>query len=268
MGMVRKSLRAVLVALGWICALLALGIPVWFAAAAFGTKWGFFDTATGLDWMTRGIGRPLLLAAVAAGAAALVLMLLYRLIGRRFFGAVVSPVLALGIGAAGLGWAWQVDRQRAAAPAILDVTTDRADPPHFSPAFESRRLAGHQSLDYVGKHTASGRDLAALQAETYPDIATVRVARPPEAVFADALAYAHGQRWRVGTASPSVGMFEAGTESFWFGLRDDIVVRIREDGEGGSLVDIRSLSRRPIHDLGRNARRVRDFSAAIGREDF
>ena len=66
MGMVRKSLRAVLVALGWICALLALGIPVWFAAAAFGTKWGFFDTATGLDWMTRGIGRPLLLAAVAA----------------------------------------------------------------------------------------------------------------------------------------------------------------------------------------------------------
>jgi hypothetical protein len=58
-------------------------------------------------------------------------------------------------------------------------------------------------------------------------------------------------------------MFEAGTESFWYGLRDDIVIRVRGDGEGGSLVDIRSLAREPVHDLGRNARRVRDFSVAI-----
>jgi hypothetical protein len=38
---------------------------------------------------------------------------------------------------------------------------------------------------------------------------------------------------------------------------------VRDDGAGGSLVDIRSLARQPIHDLGRNARRVQAFSAAI-----
>ena len=79
--------------------------------------------------------------------------------------------------------------------------------------------------------------------------------------------YAHAQNWRVGSASRAAGMFEAGAESFWFGLRDDIVVRIREDGEGGSLVDIRTLARQPIHDLGRNPRRARQFLAAMAGED-
>ena len=264
MQTILNVLRAIIVPLGWICAVLALATPIWFAIAAFGTKWGFLDVATGLYWMTRAIGHPLLMACVLAGGAAIVLILVHWLAARRLFGAVVSSLLALAIGGAGLGWAWTVEQRRDALPPVLDVTTDRQDPPHFSPGFRARRPAGDQSLDYADKQAPDGRPLAALQADTYPDIATVAVPRAPEDVFARALDYAHEQRWRVGTASESAGMFEAGTESLWYGLRDDIVVRVREDGEGGSLVDIRSLSRDPdIHDLGRNARRVRDFSAAI-----
>ena len=265
MQTILSVLRAIIVPLGWICALLALATPLWFAVAAFGTKWGFLDTATGLGWMTHTVGRPLLLACLLAGGAALLLILVHWLAGRRFFGAVVSVVLALAIGGAGLGWAWTVDRHRDALPPVLDVTTDRQDPPHFSPGLRARRPAGDQSLAYLDKRGPDGRPLAALQAEIYPDIATIAVALPPETVFARALDYAQEQRWRVGTASQSAGMFEAGTESFWYGLRDDIVVRVRDDGAGGSLVDIRSLSRDRIHDLGRNAQRVRDFSAAISR---
>jgi len=258
-------LRAVIIPLGWLCALLALATPLWFAVAAFGTKWDFLDTATGLGWMTRTIGRPLLMACLAVGGTAILLTLLHGLLGRRLAGPVVAPVLALAAGTAGLGWMWKVDEQRAALPPVLDVTTDPQDPPHFSPGFRARRTTGDQPLAYEGKRAGDGRPLPVLQAEIYPDIVTLAVAQPPEQVFERALDYAHEQRWRVGTASESAGMFEAGTESLWYGLRDDIVVRVREDGDGGSLVDIRSLSREPdIHDLGRNARRVRDFSAAIG----
>jgi len=258
-----KFLRAILVPLGWVCALLALGVPLWFALAAFGTKWEFIDLATGLGWMTHTIGRPLLVASLVAGGLSLFLSLVHLIARRRFFGAFLSPVLAVGIGVAGLGWAWQIDRQRGAQPLLLDVTTDIENPPHFTPSFAARRSAHHQALEYQGKLGADGRPLAAVQADAYPALATVHVDRAPETVFADALRYAHTHRWRVGTASESAGMFEAGTESFWYGLRDDIVVRVRDNGEGGSLVDIRSLARQPIHDLGRNARRVQAFSAAI-----
>jgi len=267
MQTVVNVMRAIIVPLGWICALLVLATPLWFAVAAFGTKWDFLDTAAGLGWMTHTVGRPLLMASLLAGGAALLLTLAHWLASRRLFGPIVSPVLAVAVGGAGLGWAWTVDQRREALPPVLDVTTDRQDPPHFSPSFRARRAAGDQPLDYAGKQAPGGQPLAELQSETYPDIATVPVPQPLETVFARALDYAHEKRWRVGTASQSAGMFEAGTESFWYGLRDDIVVRVREDGQGGSLVDIRSLARDPdIHDLGRNARRVRDFSAAIGGE--
>lgn len=258
-----KFLRAILVPLGWVCALLALGVPLWFAAAAFGTKWGFFDLPTGLGWMTHTAGRSLLIASVAAGGSCLVLSLVHLAVRRRFSGALLSPLLAVLVGSAGLGWFWQLDRQHTTQPLLLDVTTDLQDPPHFTPSFAARRSAHHQALDYAGKLGEDGRALAAVQAEAYPALATVHVSRAPEAVFAQALRYAQTHRWRIGTASASAGMFEAGTESLWFGLRDDIVVRVRDDGEGGSLVDIRSLAREPVHDLGRNARRVRDFSVAI-----
>ena len=60
-------------------------------------------------------------------------------------------------------------------------------------------------------------------------------------------------------------MFEAATEGFWYGFRDDVVVRIEEVEAGeageasGSRIDIRSIAREDVHDGGRNVRRVQDF---------
>ena len=256
-------LRAAILPIGWVCALLALGVPLWFASAALGSKWEFWSLETGLFWMTHTVGPILLIACIGAGLAAALLMLLHGILARRVFGVVTPPLMALAVGAVGLGWTWHVDRTREAVPELLDVTTDPVDPPHFTAAFIARRSLQDLPLDYAAKRGEGGRALADIQSEAYPALTTVQVDRPPRAVFADAMDYAHTNRWRVGTASPSAGMFEAGAESFWFGLRDDIVVRIREDGAGGSLVDIRSLARRPVHDLGRNARRVRDFRDAM-----
>jgi lipid-A-disaccharide synthase-like uncharacterized protein len=257
-------LRAIILPLGWICALLAVTVPLWFLVAALGTKWEFWTVAFGLDWMTHSAGYKLLLACLVAGLLGAVLMLVYRILGREAVGVVTSPVLALVVAATGLSWDWHVDRARATTPLLLDITTDPDDPPHFTPSFQARRSRADATLDYAAKRAPDGRPLAEAQAAAYPGLVTARVPLAPDTVFRRALDYAHEERWRVGTASESAAMFEAGAESVWFGLRDDIVVRVREDGEGGSLVDIRSLARNPgIHDLGRNARRVRDFLGAM-----
>ena len=190
-------LRAIILPLGWICALLALATPVWFLVAALGTKWGFFEIGFGLDWMTHTAGFKLLLACLVAGALAGLLMLVHRALGREAFGVVTSPLLALAVAAVGLGWTWHINEARAATPLLLDVSSDTQDPPYFTPAFVARRSVQDESLDYAAK------DLAERQAAFYPDLRTAAVSRPPEEVFRLALDYAHEQHWRVGPASGS-----------------------------------------------------------------
>ena len=46
--------------------------------------------------------------------------------------------------------------------------------------------------------------------------------------------------------------------SQWFGFKDDVAVRIRAQGEG-SQIDVRSVSRVGLSDLGANAARIRDI---------
>ena len=71
--------------------------------------------------------------------------------------------------------------------------------------------------------------------------------------------------------APSDGKGDARLEAIatspWFGLRDDIVVRIRPDGTGGSKVDIRAKSRVGHADPGVNARHVREFTEKLNAEN-
>jgi uncharacterized protein (DUF1499 family) len=46
------------------------------------------------------------------------------------------------------------------------------------------------------------------------------------------------------------------------GFKDDIVVRVRTN-ETGALIDLRSVSRVGIGDLGANAKRIQTFMAAL-----
>jgi uncharacterized protein (DUF1499 family) len=56
------------------------------------------------------------------------------------------------------------------------------------------------------------------------------------------------------------GIVEATATTFWFGFKDDVVVRVRPAASGvGSLVDVRSVSRVGVSDLGANARRIGEF---------
>lgn len=246
-----------------ICTLLALAIPLWFAVAAFGTKWEFWDWHTGLEMMTQVWGSGLLIVGLAVGVLAASLILTHFALARQAHGNWASAAILVLVAAAGLGWMMHIDRLQQAGPALLDITTDFADPPGFSTAFLSRRADGDASLVYAGKTASDGQELAGLQAQYYPEIRSLYLAEPADAVFTRALDLARDLGWRVGTASRQAGMFEAGAEGLWFGFRDDMVVRIRADEAGGSVVDVRSLARQPAHDLGRNAHRVQTFLEAL-----
>jgi len=66
--------------------------------------------------------------------------------------------------------------------------------------------------------------------------------------------------WEIVSVDPEAGRLEATDTISLFRFKDDIVVRARavEDG-AASIIDVRSVSRVGVHDLGANAKRVRSF---------
>jgi uncharacterized protein (DUF1499 family) len=65
-------------------------------------------------------------------------------------------------------------------------------------------------------------------------------------------------------ADATAGRIEATDTTFWFGFKDDVVVRVRST-DGGSRVDVRSLSR--VGDAGTNAKRIRAYLDALTQGD-
>jgi uncharacterized protein (DUF1499 family) len=81
-------------------------------------------------------------------------------------------------------------------------------------------------------------------------------------VFAAAVAVARDLGWEIVAADAAEGRLEATATTRWFGFKDDVVVRVRPR-PGGARVDVRSLSRIGVSDLGTNAARVRAFLARL-----
>lgn len=259
MERVAGSVRVAAESAGWVSGFAALLTPLWFASAAFGTKWGVLDWALGLAVMTYQWGPRILMFCLLAGVLTLILMGVHYVMAKSLTGTLVSPLLAVLIGAVGLVWSSQIEDLRASGAEIYDISTDGIDPPHFTPGFAARRTGTITDLNYQGKTGPDGRPVYEIQREIWPDLVTLHLEEEPDTVYRRAVFLARETGWHIGTASQSAGMFEAGTESVWFGFRDDMVVRIRSDEAGGSLVDMRSVARQNINDNGRNAQRIIDF---------
>jgi uncharacterized protein (DUF1499 family) len=139
---------------------------------------------------------------------------------------------------------------------IHDVSTDTSSPPQFAAVLALRAEdKDANSPDYDAQ-------TAQLQKETYPDIGPLHLDLPPAQVFDRALAAARAMRWEIVSADPAQGRIEATATTFWFGFKDDVVVRITAAGNG-TRVNVRSLSRIGKSDVGSNARRVRDYLAKV-----
>ncbi len=81
---------------------------------------------------------------------------------------------------------------------------------------------------------------------------------PPPQAFEQALRMARDMGWTIVDSNPGEGRIEATDMTFWFGFKDDIVIRIVPAAQG-SRVDVRSVSRVGRSDVGTNAKRIRKF---------
>jgi uncharacterized protein (DUF1499 family) len=139
-------------------------------------------------------------------------------------------------------------------PRIHDITTDTADPPIFSSAPEVRGPDAN-SLDVKP-------DSIAQQRAAYPDLKTLRSPLAPDDAFARALRVAGNLGWEVYHQDREAGIIEAVDTTRFMAFKDDVVIRIRGDGNG-ALVDLRSVSRVGQGDVGANAKRIRTFINAF-----
>lgn len=152
----------------------------------------------------------------------------------------------------------QIIKGRSAAP-IHDISTDTANPPQFDKIVAMRKGAAN-SLKYGdGKPLA---DYIALQEKTYPDVKPLHT----DLSVADAVVHAKdllsAEGLQVVNADPDKGIVEAVATTFWFGFKDDVVVRVTP-ADHGSTVDVRSVSRIGVSDLGVNAARIVKFLHAF-----
>ncbi|MGE0596139.1 MAG: DUF1499 domain-containing protein [Hyphomonadaceae bacterium] len=243
--------------------LVAMAIPIFFAFASLGSRFGLITWQFGLGVMTMRWG-PLLLMG-AAGLAVLALLLALLIQPRRGWRAALAALL---IPALGLGYAMQVRSTAGALPPLHDVSTDLDDPPNFSERVTAQRalVEDGNSLEREGVEMPGGERWAAFagmsledaQRSAYPDIAPTLTSAAPDAAYAAALEAAQAQGWTIGETDEAEGRIEATAQSFWFGFIDDIAIRVRPQGEG-SRIDVRSVSRVGLSDLGANAARIRAY---------
>lgn len=138
----------------------------------------------------------------------------------------------------------------ASKPVIHDVSTNWQNPPLFNVLLEQRGAKANS--------LALNDEVIALQQAHYPHIKTIESDLSVAQAKEKALKVASHLNWSVvDDSKPNV--IEATFTSSLFGFVDDIVIRIRASN-GGSHIDLRSVSRVGQSDLGANAARIAAFS--------
>lgn len=211
-----------------------------------GTRFGLWQYGTGFLLM-----RIAFFAALGAAGLALVLLVFPKTRAAGTLALVVTLVI-------GLGTAWVpysgVKKARS-LPYIHDITTDTVNVPPFLAILPLRSDAPNPP-EYPGEA------VAAQQREAYPDLTTLKLDTSAGEAFARALAVATTMDWEIVAADAAAGRIEATDTTFWFGFKDDVVIRIQDTGSSSQL-DVRSKSRVGRSDVGANAARIRRFTAAF-----
>jgi uncharacterized protein (DUF1499 family) len=240
---------------GWLVLLLGLGAPLAFFIAAAGSGiglWGWQAGLAAIPWI--------ILVAVLTLILAIIFIVLNRRKGRK----TRWPLLGLGmiatIGFLGFWIPYVV--AIATLPAIHDITTDLADPPQFTAltlrADNWDNIPGADDGEMRGMNPR--QRWATVHQDAYPDIRSVRIDQPVAVVIEKARRLAEDRGWKVVSADPASGHLEATDTISLFRFKDDIVIRARAAENGAaSIIDMRSVSRVGVHDIGANAKRVRRF---------
>ena len=211
---------------------------------ALGSRFGLWTFPVG--FLLGGIGTAV--AAIGLGLALVALVVVFRR-GR------VAERLPVGMGLvicllilAVVGVQFNVARS---VPSIHNISTDVDDPPGMS-RLAAVRGENSNVWDYDRER------VAALQRKAYPWVQPIESERDAAAAFEHASEVVAHLGWTLVHADPEAGLIEATDTSFWFGFKDDIVIRVRAT-QRGSRVDLHSVSRVGGSDLGANARRIGEF---------
>ena len=234
----------------------SLVLPLFAAACAACAFLLLFSSGPGarLNLWTFRTGFAMITAAgyIGLGCAVLAVASSVVSIRRRHFKGILISLLALIVAlfAFVIPMYWKVQAQ--SYPRIHDISTDLSNPPHFV-AISSARGGG---VRY------GGIDLATQQLKAYPDLKTVVLSMPAGEAYKRALFIARELKWTVVAERPAEGIIEATDTTRWFGFKDDIAIRIVPAGDR-CLLDVRSVSRVGISDVGTNAKRIRAFLAKM-----
>jgi len=218
------------------------------AASGFGTKWGWWYFTTGFS---------LLKVAAIGGGIAAVLSLLGGVMARHehrntiFYAAAGGILIGLLVFGFPMSWAYKANTM----PRIHDITTDMENPPQFKAIMPFRQ-------DAVNPVIYGGPEIAVQQSSAYPDIRPLALLVNWQAAFDTALQTARDMGWNIVDSNRQEGRIEAVATTFWFGFKDDIVVRVTPVSDG-SRVDVRSTSRVGGSDIGTNAARIRKYLALL-----
>ncbi|MEM1434674.1 MAG: DUF1499 domain-containing protein [Pseudomonadota bacterium] len=225
--------RAILI----FAVLAAAALPI----GALGSRFGVWDFRMGLLVLLAGV----LIAAVVflGGGVGWFVANSRKLAGDRSAISLGLVVSALILGVMALPFYSAVS-----VPPIHNISTDVDDPPAFD-TLAAARGPDDNPLSY------DASKLAPAQQQAYPWVQPLTLAQPPAAAVAAAADALDEMGLEVVNRDPANGLVEATATTFWFGFKDDLVVRVRPEGTG-SRVDVRSVSRVGQSDLGANARRI------------
>ncbi len=165
-------------------------------------------------------------------------------------GLSLLPMIIMGPQIAGAG----------SFPPIHDITTDTVTPPEFHEIVKHRTHAPND-LAYGSKQLPA-EELAAMQLAAYPEVKPLETGFSVDEAVSRAESVLKSQGLDIVSVDPQGGLVEATATSFWFGFKDDLVVRVTAT-ESGSRIDVRSVSRVGQSDIGANARRIEKFLAAF-----
>jgi uncharacterized protein (DUF1499 family) len=152
--------------------------------------------------------------------------------------------------------------QALALPAIYDISTDVADPPEL---FAS---AGQRTGDM--NPVVNDEDSRRLQTSAYPEVTGRRYDGSPDRILTAVNTVISNNGWSIVKQQGEPGedaeiLVEVVARTWLLGFTSDAVIRLSDEGET-TYVDMRSVSRYGIHDLGENAERITAFMTALDAE--
>ena len=275
---------------GWRMKVAAFSLAVsifavlWFMIAALGTKFGWWGWQVGLGQMTIGTGPKIAIGAVGLSLIAQVIALIKAPRVQPFIIALAATLIAAMCMFRLIGMGTQAN----ALPPLHEVQTDWSDPVPFSAAIlEARKTDGAMNAiedapkivlpgpGYLERWPGlNGRLVSEVQEEAeaqeagkrnvYPKLAPLYFSGSPTELAALTTKLISKKGWKIVTPAPDNGdtgeeiIIEATATSGWFGFKDDVAIRIRPV-ESATRVDMRSISRVGLSDLGLNSKRVSGF---------